>query len=42
MPTIYNYGIEGEKVQCDIEHISSYEEEIYNWKNAIEKLTVSV
>lgn len=42
LPTIYNYGIEGEKVQCDIEHISSYEEEIYNWKNAIEKLTVSV
>lgn len=40
LPEIYHYGIEGEKVQCDKEHILSNKNNILLWKKAI--LTTAV
>jgi len=41
LPEIYHYGIEGEKIQCDKEHISSKEYDIIIWKRAIAKSSIS-
>lgn len=35
LPEIYHYGIVGEKIQCDKEHITSYKNKIDVWKKAI-------
>lgn len=35
LPEIYHYGIEGEKIQCDKEHILSNKYNIIVWKRAI-------
>ncbi|HLS35955.1 MAG TPA: YtzH-like family protein [Bacillota bacterium] len=35
LPEIYGYGIAGERIQCDYEHITTHRENIYEWKVAI-------
>lgn len=40
LPEIYTYGIEGENIECDYEHINSYEDSIKEWKMAILKSSV--
>lgn len=40
LPEIYNYGLQGESVQCLTEHISTNVDNIESWKSAIQEANV--